>query len=115
MPFQPYHPKHHRHPGHPRYSDHPRNRRISQEIGTSLINCLTECESGEEVIVLSVNTGYRAKTRLANLGLVPGVKVKKMKNAPFRGPIEIKVKGSTLVLGRGLASKIIIKRNHSCT
>ncbi len=106
MPFHPHHPRHPR---------HPRNRRISQKIGTRLITYLTECESGEEVIVLSVNAGYRAKTRLANLGIVPGVKVKKMKNAPFRGPIEIKVRGSSLVLGRGLASRIIVSRNNSCT
>jgi len=103
MPFQPHHPR------------HPRHRRISQIIGTRLTKCLAECESGEEVIVLSVNTGYRAKTRLANLGIVPGVKVKKMKNAPFRGPIEIKVRGSSLVLGRGLASRIIVSCNNSCT
>jgi Fe2+ transport system protein FeoA len=103
MPFQPHHPR------------HPIHRRISQRIGTRLTTYLTECESGEEVIVLSVNAGYKAKTRLANLGIIPGVKVKKMKNAPFRGPIEIKVKGSSLVLGRGLASKIIVSRNNSCT
>ncbi len=106
MPFQS------RHSRHPR---HPRHRRISQRLGTRLTKCLTECESGEEVIVVSVNAGYRAKTRLANLGIVPGVKVKKMKNAPFRGPIEIKVKGSSLVLGRGLASRIVVSRNSSCT
>ncbi len=106
MPFQPHHPRHPR---------HPRHRRISQIIGTRLTTYLTECKSGEEVIVLSVNTGYRAKTRLANLGIVPGVKVKKMKNAPFKGPLEIKVKGSSLVIGRGLASRIIVSRNNSCT
>jgi Fe2+ transport system protein FeoA len=38
-----------------------------------------------------------------------------MKNAPFRGPIEIKVKGSSLVIGRGLASRIVVSRNNSCT
>ena len=106
MPFQPHHPRHPR---------HPRHRIISQIIGTRLTTYLTECESGEEVIVLSVNTGYRAKTRLANLGIVPGVKITKTKDAPFKGPIEIKVKGSSLVLGRGLASRIIVSRNNSCT
>lgn len=103
MPFQP---RHHKPPIH---------RIVNQKIGTRLTKCLTECESGEEVIVLSVQAGYRAKTRLANLGIVPGVKVKKVKNAPFRGPIEIKVKGSSLVLGRGLASRIIVNCKNSCT
>ncbi len=103
MPFQPHNPR------------QPRHRRISHKIGTRLTTYLTECASGEEVIVLSVNAGYRAKTRLANLGIVPGVKVKKLKNAAFRGPIEIKVKGSSLVIGRGLASRIVVSRNNSCT
>jgi len=52
--------------------------------------------------------------RLANLGIVPGVKIKKKKSAPLRGPIEIIVKGSSLVIGRGIASKIIVSCNEEC-
>ncbi len=88
--------------------------RENQFKTTTLIKCLTECEKGEEVVVLRVNAGHGAKTRLANLGVVPGVKITKTKNAPFRGPLEIIVKGSSLVLGRGLASKIIVKCNGAC-
>jgi Fe2+ transport system protein FeoA len=87
--------------------------RISQNRGSRLIKPLTECICGEELTVIRVNAGYRAKVRLANLGIIPGVKIKKMKNAPFRGPIEIKVKGSSLVLGRGLASRILVRSNSS--
>lgn len=76
---------------------------------TPLIRLLTECEIGEELIVLRVNAGLNAKRRLAHLGIVPGVKTIKKKAAPFRGPIEILVKGSSLVIGRGLATKIIVK------
>jgi len=61
-----------------------------------------------------VNAGYRAKMRLANLGIVPGVKIKKKKSAPLRGPIEIIVKGSSLVIGRGIALKIIVSCNEEC-
>jgi DtxR family Mn-dependent transcriptional regulator len=81
---------------------------------TPLIKCLTECEKGEEVVVVSVNAGHKAKTRLANLGLVPGTKITKTKNAPFKGPLEIIVKGSSLVIGRGLASKIMVECNSTC-
>ena len=91
------------------------NSKEKQNIGSSLTKCLTECEKGEEVVVLRVNAGRNAKTRLANLGVVPGVKIRKTKNAPFNGPLEIKVKGSSLVLGRGLASRIIVNRNNSST
>jgi len=90
------------------------NSKTNKNINVSLTKCLTECENGEEVVVLRVNAGRNAKTRLANLGLVPGVKIKKTKNAPFKGPLEIIVKGSSLVIGRGLASKIIVECNGAC-
>lgn len=74
-----------------------------------LIKCLADCAIEEELIILRVNTGYNAKRRLANLGIFPGVKIYKKKAAPFRGPIEIIVKDSSLVIGRGLATKIFVK------
>ncbi len=82
--------------------------------GLPLIKCLTECEKGEELIVLSVVAGFKAKKRLANLGILPGVKIIKKQVAPFRGPIEIIVKGSSIVIGRGLATKIMVKCISSC-
>jgi Fe2+ transport system protein FeoA len=65
-------------------------------------------------MVKSVNAGFHAKRRLAQLGIVPGVKIVKNKAAPFRGPVEVKVRGTSLVLGRGLAAKIIVECNNQC-
>lgn len=61
-----------------------------------------------------MSAGHQAKMRLANLGIIPGVEIKKIKSAPLRGPIEIIVKGSSLVLGRGIATKIIVSCNKEC-
>ena len=77
--------------------------------GISLIKNLTDSITGEELIVIKVNAGFNAKRRLANLGIIPGVKIIKKNTAPFRGPIEIIVKGSSLVIGRGLAARIFVK------
>ena len=79
-----------------------------------MLRCLTDCNQGEEVIVRSVNIGHRQRIRLANLGLFPGVKIKKIKSAPFSGPVEIIVRGTSLVIGRGIASRIMVECNHSC-
>ena len=79
-----------------------------------LIRCLTECDKGEEVKVLRVNAGLHAKRRLSNLGVIPGVFIVKKKSAPWRGPVEIIVKGSDLVIGRGLAAKIMVLCNGNC-
>ena len=73
-----------------------------------LIKFLTDCELRSELLVMGVNAGHRAKKRLAHLGIFPGVKISMKKCAPFRGPINIIVKGSSIVLGRGLASKILV-------
>ncbi|MFX1274097.1 MAG: ferrous iron transport protein A [Promethearchaeota archaeon] len=82
--------------------------------GKSLIQCLSTCELGTELIVVKVDAGHMAKNRLGDLGIVPGVKIVKKKSAPFKGPVEIEVRGSSLVIGRGLASKIIVKCNSTC-
>ncbi len=70
---------------------------------------LPECKNDNELTVLSVNVGYKAKQRLANLGLIPGAIIIKKKTAPFSGPTVVIVKGSSLVIGRGLAEKIVVK------
>jgi len=79
------------------------------------IDRLSNCQNGEEVTVLRVHTGFMAKKRLANLGIIPGVKIIKKRSALFRGPIEIIVKGSSLVIGRGLASRIMVKKERTQT
>ena len=92
----------------------PKDRIKDNMTPTPLIKCLTECEEGEETFIKSVRCGHKAKRRLANLGLVPGTKIKKRKAAPFRGPLKIKVKGTILVIGRGLASKILVECDKAC-
>lgn len=90
------------------------HKRNSDNGGKNLIQCLSTCEMGTELLVMRVDAGRMAKNRLADLGIVPGVKIIKKKSAPFNGPIEIEVRNSSLVLGRGLASKIIVQCNNTC-
>lgn len=74
----------------------------------SPVKRLIECPTGEEIKVLRVDVGYNAKRRLACLGIIPGIKIIMKRSAPFRGPVEIIVKGTSLVIGRGLASRIMV-------
>jgi DtxR family Mn-dependent transcriptional regulator len=88
---------------------------VDRKIGhASLTKCLTECEKGEVVMIVNVNAGHNAKRRLANLGIIPGVEIIKKKSAPLKGPLEIIVKGTSLVIGRGLASKIFVNCSEEC-
>jgi Fe2+ transport system protein FeoA len=70
---------------------------------------LTDLELGQKGEIISIMGGLMATKRLADLGLTSGTKIKVIKKAPFSGPIKIEFRGSRLVLGRGLASKILVK------
>ncbi|MBN2086847.1 ferrous iron transport protein A [Candidatus Peregrinibacteria bacterium] len=70
---------------------------------------LTDLEPNQKGEIVSVLGGAMATKRLADLGLSSGTKIKIIKKAPFSGPIKIEFYESRLVLGRGLASKILVK------
>ncbi|MFW9879929.1 MAG: ferrous iron transport protein A [Candidatus Thorarchaeota archaeon] len=89
-----------------------KNQLDDNNLHKPIIRYLTECKKGEYVVVLNVITRIKAKRRLANLGIIPGVEIVKKKVAPLKGPLEIIVKDASLVIGRGLAEKIIVKSNE---
>lgn len=77
---------------------------------------LTELREGETGVVVSVDFGRGRRgvrtgirRRLAEMGLVPGAKVTVDKLAPFRGPVVVLVKGSRVVLGRGVAEGVLVE------
>jgi len=62
---------------------------------------------GELVTVVGVNAGRGLTKRLADMGLVPGTKLR-IVNSQMSGPIMVEVRGSRLVLGRGVAQKVMV-------
>ncbi len=70
---------------------------------------LIELRDGETGLIVSVNGGKMLNKRLADLGLTPGVRIKILRKTLFAGPVQVEVFGSRLVLGRGLASKIMVE------
>jgi len=43
------------------------------------------------------------------LGLTKGTEIKLLRMAPLYGPIELYVRGTNLIIGRGMASKIYVE------
>jgi len=62
---------------------------------------------GSKVRLVSINGGKQMTSRLAAMGLLPGVEVEIINNAPG-DPFILDVRGSRLVLGRGMAHKIFV-------
>ena len=71
---------------------------------------LSDLEGGQSGIISDIAGGRQMVKRLADLGLAKGVEVEMLSTSFFSGPVQIKVCGSRLVIGRGLASKIVIER-----
>ena len=69
---------------------------------------LNKLREGKVAEIISVIGGRMVTKRLVDLGLIPGTKIKVLRKAPLWGPVEIEARGSRLVLGRGLASKILV-------
>lgn len=80
--------------------------RMSAEI--PLTTQLSRLHPGEEGTVAYVRSGKQSGKRLHDMGLTPGTQIKMVNAAPFKGPIEIEVRGTSLALGRGLASHVYI-------
>ena len=78
-------------------------------MGQRKYSSLVRLRTNEKAEIVSIAGGQMATKRLADLGLIPGTIIKVLRRAPFWGPVEIEVRGSRLVLGRGLASKILVK------
>lgn len=69
---------------------------------------LDKCLVGEYTIT-SLNGGVKFKERMCSLGLTLGRKIRVLHNKMYY-PIIIKCCGATLSLGRGMASKIEVKK-----
>jgi Fe2+ transport system protein FeoA len=85
------------------------HRHYHREQDTDKIT-LADIDDGQSGMIVSIFGGKILTKRLADLGLKEGTEIKVIRRTLFSGPVQIEVCGSRLVLGRGLASKIIIER-----
>jgi Fe2+ transport system protein FeoA len=81
------------------------------------IQSLSEVRSGQKVKLVSVEAGRSLVNRLVSMGLLPNVEITVINNS-HPGPFVINVKGSKIMLGRGMANKIMVcdcdyEKDHS--
>ena len=68
---------------------------------------LSQVKAGEKVKLAGIQAGRGLNSRLASMGLVPNVKITVVNNSQ-PGPFVISVKNSKMMLGRGMARKIMV-------
>jgi Fe2+ transport system protein FeoA len=69
---------------------------------------LSIVQIGRKVRLVSVEAGHGLRSRLTAMGLVPGTEIEVLQNF-MHGPFLIEVKGSRIMLGRGMAQKIEVE------
>lgn len=69
---------------------------------------LSEVKVGQTVMLVRVDAGHGLKHRLAAMGLLANTKIKVLRNEG-RGQLIVSVKGSKVVLGRGMSEKMIVE------
>jgi ferrous iron transport protein A len=69
---------------------------------------LSMVRSGQTVRLASVEAGHGLNSRLASMGMLPNVEITVVNNG-HPGPFIISVKGSRMMLGRGMAHKIMVR------
>jgi len=71
------------------------------------IRPLSKVRAGETVKIVRIEAGRGLNSRLASMGLVPNVQITVVKNT-HPGPFVISIKNSKMMLGRGMANKIMV-------
>jgi Fe2+ transport system protein FeoA len=71
------------------------------------IRSLSNVRAGETVKLARIEAGRGLHSRLASMGLVPNVEITVVNNRE-PGPFVISVRNSKMMLGRGMAHKIMV-------
>lgn len=69
---------------------------------------LDQMAAGQRGVVSRVIGGHGLIRRLENLGIRPGQEIKKVSAMLLAGPVVVKIHGTDIALGRGMARKILI-------
>jgi len=68
---------------------------------------LTMITEGKRAILRSIEGGRALRGRLAALGLLPGTELEVIQNSGH-GPFVVAVRGSRIVIGRGMAARMAV-------
>ena len=74
-----------------------------------LITQLSNLKPDEEGRVAFIRGGRQITRRIQDMGLTPGTYLKMVNAAPFNGPVEVEVRGTSLALGRSLAGQVYVE------
>ena len=73
------------------------------------IKTLLSLSPGETAVIRTFNNDLNLQSRLVEMGILPGVEIRLIKKAPFKGPIEFKIRGYEVSLRYRDAEQVLVK------
>lgn len=71
---------------------------------------LCDLKKGQKASIIDIDAGSKATKRLVDMGLTPNTEIEIIRKTLFCGPVEVKVRGSNIILGTQIAAKIFVKK-----
>lgn len=72
-------------------------------------NNLSMAKPGCQLEVVSISDGPGKNSRLLDMGITPGTRVKVIAVHPFKGPVVVQLEGSQVAIGRRIAQNINVR------
>ncbi|GAB6156268.1 ferrous iron transport protein A [Desulfosporosinus burensis] len=69
---------------------------------------LGDLKTGEWARVERIDGGGALRRRMMDMGIVPGVELEVVRQAPFGGPLQVRLKGYYLAMRRAECAKIAV-------
>ena len=70
---------------------------------------LVQMKEKQKGVILEIPAGAALQNKLMSMGIYKGREITKISHIGLKGPVAIKVGRSVLVLGHGVANKIVIE------
>ena len=73
------------------------------------VRTLSSLSPGETAFIQAFNTDLNLQSRLVEMGILPGVEIRLIKNTPFKGPIAFKIRGYEVSLRHSDAEQVLVQ------
>jgi len=83
---------------------------IARLVREKDIRRISEMKKGDCGVVMLISAGAAAEKRLMEMGLTIGTRIRVERASTMMGPVEVRVRGSSLAIGRGLAQKVFVRK-----
>ena len=70
---------------------------------------LDRATPGRPLRVADIRGGHNVRSRLATVGLRPGVTLEVVVRGPLGGPVVVEIDGARLAIGRGVARQVLVE------